>query len=96
MQRNYRTNIFGQLFTSDVDVNVEIIPTYFKHDYNNPSNETDAVVAEVGALKAAIEAATDGAVINVLNGTYDVNSLDIKNKNITLLSNGSYLRANLR
>ena len=92
LQRNYRTNIFGQLFTSDVDVNVEIIPTYFKHDYNNPSNETDAVVAEVGALKAAIEAATDGAVINVLNGTYDVNSLDIKNKNITLLSNGATIK----
>ena len=28
VQRNYRTNIYGQLLTSDVDVNVEIKPEY--------------------------------------------------------------------
>ena len=28
VQRNYRTNIYGQLLTSDVDVNVEIEPDY--------------------------------------------------------------------
>ena len=33
LQRNYRTNIFGQLFTSDVDVNVEIIPAYYEPAY---------------------------------------------------------------
>ncbi|MBQ5775519.1 MAG: right-handed parallel beta-helix repeat-containing protein [Bacteroidaceae bacterium] len=36
LQRNYRTNIFGQLFTSDVDVNVEIIPVY--DNQKNPDN----------------------------------------------------------
>ena len=33
LQRNYRTNIYGQMFTSDVDVNVEIIPTYNEPAY---------------------------------------------------------------
>lgn len=33
LQRNYRTNIYGQLFTSDVDVNVEIIPVYEEPQY---------------------------------------------------------------
>lgn len=28
LQRNWRTNIYGQLITSDVDVNVEIIPAF--------------------------------------------------------------------
>ena len=38
VQRNYRTNIYGNLLTSDVDVNVEIEP-----DYNEPANELEAL-----------------------------------------------------
>ena len=34
VQRNYRTNIYGQLLTSDVDVNIEIKPEY-DDEYNN-------------------------------------------------------------
>ena len=33
VQRNYRTNIFGQLFTSDVAITVEIVPEYEEPDY---------------------------------------------------------------
>ena len=33
VQRNYRTNIYGQLLTSDVDVNVEIEPDYDGEEY---------------------------------------------------------------
>ena len=36
VQRNYRTNIYGNLLTSDVDINVEINP-----DYNEPAYEAD-------------------------------------------------------
>ena len=33
VQRNYRTNIYGNLLTSDVDINVEIRPEYELPDY---------------------------------------------------------------
>ena len=36
VQRNYRTNIYGNILTSDVDLNVEINP-----DYNEPDYELD-------------------------------------------------------
>lgn len=39
VQRNYRTNIYGNLLTSDVDINVEIKP-----DYNEPAHEADALM----------------------------------------------------
>ena len=38
VQRNYRTNIYGQLLTSDVDINVIIAP-----EYNEPAHELDAL-----------------------------------------------------
>ena len=38
VQRNYRTNIYGQLLTSDVDINVKIEPTYY-----DPAHEADAL-----------------------------------------------------
>lgn len=34
VQRNYRTNIYGQLLTSGVNINVEIEPDYEEPDYN--------------------------------------------------------------
>lgn len=35
VQRNYRTNIYGSLFTSEVDINVTIDPEYDKPAYDN-------------------------------------------------------------
>ena len=34
VQRNYRTNIYGKLLTSEVDINVEIVPEYEEPDYD--------------------------------------------------------------
>lgn len=34
VQRNHRTNLYGQLLTSNVDINVEILPDYDEEDNN--------------------------------------------------------------
>lgn len=59
VQRNYRTNIYGNLLTSEVDINVEIAP-----EYNEPSIgyilETDATTGQVTAI---VETASGMATI---------------------------------
>ena len=66
VQRNYRTNIYGNLLTSDVDINVEINP-----DYNEPDYEADAIqlIAAVGGTFEATEdidiASTESPYINI-------------------------------
>ena len=55
VQRNYRTNIYGQLLTSDVDINVEIKPEY-KDEHNVESgffSEVDDIVSLQEALDLA-------------------------------------------
>ena len=55
VQRNYRTNIYGQLLTSEVDVNVKIEP-----DYKEPDNNVETIVYNATELQAALDAAEEG------------------------------------
>ena len=65
VQRNHRTNIYGQLLTSDVDVNIEIKPGYDDDEYNK---ELPAIVA-VSTAEEFNEALADPDVYEiVLNG----------------------------
>ena len=65
VQRNHRTNIYGQLLTSDVDVNIEIKPGYDDDEYNK---ELPAIVA-VSTAEEFNEALADPDVDEiVLNG----------------------------
>ena len=58
VQRNYRTNIYGQLLTSDVDVNVEIKPEY--------DGENKVIVAnDHASFVDAISNVTDGGVVRL-------------------------------
>ena len=43
VQRNFRTNIYGKLLTSDVDINVEIVPAYNEPDELFPDSDRDAL-----------------------------------------------------
>ena len=55
VQRNYRTNIYGQLLTSEVDVNVKIEP-----DYNKPDNNVETIVYNANELQKALDEAGEG------------------------------------
>ena len=58
VQRNYRTNIYGQLFTSDVDINVEIVPGYDEEDLPNTFEEKLNIAAQLGGTVTLTEDVT--------------------------------------
>ena len=64
VQRNYRTNIYGQLLTSDVDINVEIKPEY--KDEHNVESGLFSQVADVVSLQEAIDAAPVGELTTII------------------------------
>ena len=55
VQRNYRTNIYGQLLTSDVDINVEVEPDYETPDLPSEFEEALAIAAQVGGTVTLTE-----------------------------------------
>ena len=75
VQRNYRTNIYGQLFTSDVDVNVTINP-----DYDEPANNVD--------LDATLATTLDDVKEVFANGGKLVLANDIKFEKLTPVEEG--------
>ena len=81
VQRNYRTNIYGQLLTSDVDINVVIKPAY-DDAYNNEGYFIDgdkAVVESANGLATIANAIEDGTLPSntdiVLEGNIDLSEL---------------------
>ena len=65
LQRNYRTNIYGDMLTKGVDFIVEIVPTYYNDDPANMNGDTLAVVVNT---KEELEKAVkqDAKVIRIL------------------------------
>lgn len=68
LQRNYRTNIYGSLLTSNVTANIEILPGFEEPDYNkeikpeepDPEPELEMVVGSyVDATGKVVESAKD-------------------------------------
>lgn len=74
VQRNHRTNIYGQLLTSDVDINVEIEPVYVD-DFNWSVPQTVSTSAE---LVAALQTAVAAGETNIV---FDANGANIGNFN---------------
>ena len=86
VQRNYRTNIYGNILTSDVDVNVDIEP-----DFGGEENEQVGV--KIGDIcytnfAKAYEAAQDGDELVVVGNIVFAEQYVIE-KNITLNLNGN-------
>ena len=88
VQRNYRTNIYGQLLTSDVDINVTIVPAY-NGEFNNEgyfieenaNGETVAIVESANGLATIAEMINNGTLdgdTNIaLEGNIDLSTLSL-------------------
>ena len=73
VQRNYRTNLYGALLTSNVAVNVEIVPEYVEDNkYGAIDGETYATVSNVNEFNAAF---TDGVNTIILSGDIALDSV---------------------
>ena len=83
VQRNYRTNIYGQLLTSDVAVNVEIVP-----EYEEPDNEISTVVFSNVELQAALDAATTGTTTIYLGKDIEGDVIDYQKADRNIVIEG--------
>lgn len=101
VQRNHRTNIYGQILTSDVDVNVDINPDFGGDDnYGNIDGQTYVKVDNVEDFYGAFENANvDIIILNeniVLNESISRAAVDptltvSKGKTLTIDLNGKML-----
>ena len=91
VQRNHRTNIYGQLITSNVDVNVEIKPEYEEgYDVNLPN---PTIVYNNATFEDALNDA-NVSVINLEGAISYANTEAVSiNKNITINANGKTIQA---
>lgn len=76
VQRNYRTNIYGQLLTSNVDVNVIIEP-----EYEEPAHELDEL--RKAALNGGEVTLTDNVVLTKPLEVYGNMTIDLNGKTIS-------------
>ena len=87
VQRNYRTNIFGQLMTSDVDFNVIIVP-----DYEDAYNLQPVFASSAVELVTVLNNAAEGTTV-VLNKDVDFGAVTLGTlKNVTIEGNGTAIR----
>ena len=97
LQRNYRTNIYGQMFTSDVDVNVEIIPTYNEPAYtilDAFENGGVATLTEDILLNQPLVVKSGVKAVLELNGKTIKNQAANKLTDVILVEEGAELTIN--
>ena len=88
VQNNYRTNILGNLLTSQVIFNVEIVPIF-----NEPDNDIDLVnIKNVESLKALF--ATGGEATLASDLVLDESIAVMPGKEVTLDLNGKTIKNN--
>lgn len=82
VQRNHRTNLYGQLYTSNVDLFVEIVPIYDEPDYPEAGSVTELkMMAQMGGDILLTEDITLGE--NEYVRFPQGGSLDMNGKSIT-------------
>ena len=75
VQRNYRTNIYGNILTSDVDLNVEINPDYNEPDYE--ANELQKAAAFGGEVTLTEDVVLESTLLVQANMTINLNGKTI-------------------
>ena len=90
VQRNYRTNIYGNLLTSQVDINVEIVPVYEEPDYSIYNVVVDGVSYDDFRAAVAKAMELDKPVEFIQNVSIDADETIIvpAGKELTLNLNG--------
>ena len=83
VQRNYRTNIYGQLLTSDVNVNVEIKP-----GFDGVTEEITNIVNNINELQAALDAATTGTTTIYLGKDIEGDVVDFQKADRNIVIEG--------
>lgn len=87
VQRNYRTNIIGNILTGKIDFNITIDNDFEGDNIVNDDNALIPVikVTDVASLKSAIENAEDDATIVMQPGRYVLDETIVITKSITIL-----------
>ena len=72
VQRNHRTNIFGQLLTSDLDINVELKPGFDDDDYEinligGTMSDPEKLEETMASINAGVQ---ENPVVNIPAGAY--------------------------
>ncbi len=84
VQRNYRTNIVGQLLTGNIDFTIEVDPIY-DGEYNNGAAFPVQINGKYyETVQEAVTAATAGDVIEIAAGNYNEVISVTGGKNITI------------
>ena len=73
VQRNYRTNIYGNILTSEVNINVTIDPTY--DDDNKYGVEDDKVYTTVSSAEDFSSAINNGVDVIILGEDINLNDI---------------------
>ena len=94
VQRNYRTNIYGKLLTSEVDINVEIEPDFNDHQYNiSTADELQEAIYDAVAEGSGTITLTDDIIANeiITIGTNTRSNAGTPNARIVINGNGKTL-----
>ena len=83
VQRNYRTNIYGQLLTSDVDVNVTIEP-----GFDGVTEEITNIVNNINELQAALDSAATGTTTIYLGKDIEGDVIDYQKADRNIVIEG--------
>ena len=76
VNRNYRTNIYGQILTSNAELIVEIVPDYLKPDKEPSALEMAAAIG--GTVILQEDAVVEGGLTFVKDAIIDLNGNEIK------------------